>query len=437
MSSIARTAATGGDLDPDFLQWSTSLPVDRRLLEVDCRGSVAHVRGLEAAGLVSADEARTLTEALQALPGKVERGEVTLREDEEDVHMAIEAWLRDEVGDVAAKLHTGRSRNDQVATDLKLWCRDAVTRIEAGIDAVLAAAAGWIERHGEVALPSYTHRQVAIPVLGRIWMEGALSLGLRRDRALLAAVREELARSPLGAGAIGGTTLPIDTSITAAALGFQAGPQNPIDAVGQRDHALTLLFVCARIGLHIARISTDVIELSSDGLVHLGGAIAGGSSMMPHKRNPDLFELLRGQSALRRGELLALMGTFAGLGSGYHRDLQQDKEIVFRAVDGTLDVMRMMALALSHFEPVEDACLAALAKGDAIATDLCEALVAAGRPFREAYGEVGALVVGQRAVGKRLVDLTAEDLQGLGLTADVLARLNLRESARRRAARFS
>ncbi len=437
MSSIARTAATGGDLDPDFLEWSTSLPVDCRLLEVDCRGSVAHVAGLKAAGLVSADEARILTDALQSLPGKVERGEVTLRKDEEDVHMAIEAWLREEVGDVSAKLHTGRSRNDQVATDLKLWCRDAVTRVEAAIDAVLERADAWAALHGEVAMPSYTHRQVAIPVLGRIWIEGALSIGLRRDRALLAMVREELARSPLGAGAIGGTTLPIDTSVTAAALDFSGGPTNPLDAVGERDHAITLLFVCARIGLHIARISTDVIELSSDGLVKLGGAIAGGSSMMPHKRNPDLFELLRGQAALRRGELLSLMGTFQGLGSGYHRDLQQDKEIVFRGVDGTLDVLRMMTIALQHFEPVEDACLAALAKGDAIATDLCEALVAAGRPFREAYGEVGALVVRQREAGKRLVDLTAEDLSKIGLSGEVLAQLNLKESARRRAARFA
>ena len=157
MSSIARTAATGGDLDPEFLRWSTSLPVDRRLLEVDCQGSVAHVRGLEAAGLLSIDEARRLMEALESLPGKVARGEVVLREDEEDVHMAVEAWLGTVVPDVAAKLHTGRSRNDQVATDLKLWCRDAVGRIEARIDAVLERAAAWSERHGEVAMPSYTH----------------------------------------------------------------------------------------------------------------------------------------------------------------------------------------------------------------------------------------------------------------------------------------
>jgi argininosuccinate lyase len=249
-------------------------------------------------------------------------------------------------------------------------------------------------------------------------------------------VRAELARSPLGAGAIGGTTLPIDTSVTAAALGFEGGPVNPIDAVGERDHALTLLFVCTRIGMHLARLSTDVIELSSDGLVRLGGAIAGGSSMMPHKRNPDLFELLRGQSALRQGELVALMGTFHGLGSGYHRDLQQDKEIVFRAVDGTIDVLRMMEIALQHFEPLEDACLQVLAKGDAIATDLCEALVAAGIPFREAYGRVGSLVARQRESGRRLVDLTAEELVTLGLPSDLSGQLDLRESARRRAARF-
>ncbi len=436
MSSIARTAATGGELDPAFLRWSTSLPVDCRLLEVDCRGSVAHVRGLLAAGLVTSAEADTLIDALTSLPGRVAQGEVVLREDEEDVHMAIEAWLSETVGEVAAKLHTGRSRNDQVATDLKLWCLDAVTSIEVGIDEVLAAADAWCERHGEVAMPSYTHRQVAIPVLGRVWMTGAVMVALRRDRVLLEAVRAELARSPLGAGAIGGTTLPIDPAVTSAALGFEGGPVNPIDAVGERDHALTLLFVCARIGLHVARLSTDVIELSSDGLVRLGGAIAGGSSMMPHKRNPDLFELLRGQAALRRGELVALMGSFHGLGSGYHRDLQHDKELVFRAVDGTVDVLRMTALALQHFEPLEDQCLEALARGDAIATDLCEALVTAGRPFREAYGIVGRLVVEQRQAGLRLIDLKPQDLTALGLSDQLLSQLNLKQSARRRAARF-
>jgi argininosuccinate lyase len=432
MASIARTAATGGELHPDFLRWSTSLPVDRRLLEVDCKGSAAHVKGLVAAGLVTADEGERLRAALESLPARVASGEVVLDENEEDVHMAVEAWLAREVGAVAGKLHTGRSRNDQVATDLKLWCRDAVARIDTAIGDVLAQMDAWSLRHGDVPMPSYTHRQVAIPTLARVWIEGTLGQGLRRDRALLASVRAELARSPLGAGAVGGTTLPIDPAVTSAALGFQGGPENPIDAVGERDHALLLLFVCARIGMHLARMSADLVELTSDGLVKLGGAIAGGSSMMPHKKNPDLFELVRGQAALRHGELTALLATFHGLGGGYHRDLQQDKEIIFRGVDGTLDSLRMIALSLQHFEPVPERCLAVLAEGDAIATDICEELVASGVPFRDAYRTVGRLVAEQRAAGKRLVDLGAEAFAAIGLSAEAASRLTPEASARRR-----
>jgi argininosuccinate lyase len=432
MGSIARTAATGGELDSEFLAWSTSLPVDRRLLVQDCEGSIAHVAGLRAAGLIDDVEARTLTDALRSLPDRVARGEVVL-DGEEDVHMAVEAWLRATVGDVAGKVHTGRSRNDQVALDLKLWCRDAVTRIETAIDEVLARADSWAQRHGEVPMPSYTHRQIAIPTLARVWIAGALEEALRRDRALLDAVRVELADSPLGAGAVGGTTLPIDPSIAAAALGFAAGPRNPIDAVGSRDHALLLSFVCARLGLHLARFASDVVELCSDGLLWLGGAIAGGSSMMPHKRNPDLFELVRGQAALRHGELVQLLVTFQGLGSGYHRDLQQDKQVLFASVDGVLGCLRMIAIALPHVEPNANACLEALVDGDAVATDLCEGLVAAGVPFRDAYAKVGDLVAQQRAAGRRLADLGPDDLEAAGIPGDLVLRLDPTSAAQRRA----
>lgn len=436
MASIARTAATGGDLDPEFLAWSTSLPVDRRLLEVDCRGSVAHVRGLAAAKLLTAEEASRLITALESLPARVAAGEVVLQEDEEDVHMAIESWLRAEVGDLAAKLHTGRSRNDQVALDLKLWCREAVSRIQSGIDQVLMIADAWTQTHGDVTVPTYTHRQVAIPALARVWMAGALGEGLRRDRALLGAVAVELEDSPLGAGAVGGSTLPIDPEVAAADLGFVRGPRNPIDAIGHRDHALLLAFVCARLGLHLGRFSADIVELCSDGLVKLGGAIAGGSSMMPHKRNPDLFELVRGQSALRQGELVQLMTTFQGLGSGYHRDLQQDKQVLFAAVDGVVSCLRMIAIAIPHLALDEAACLGALAKGDAVATDLCEGLVAEGMAFRDAYAVVGKLVVQQRAAGRRLADLDAAALQAAGLSPTLLDRLDPALAARRRAAKF-
>ncbi len=434
--SIARTAATGGALDPDFLAWSTSLPIDARLLEEDCRGSVAHVQGLRAGGLLTEEEADTLMAALNSLPAKVASGEVVLQTDEEDVHMAVESWLREAVGDVAGKLHTGRSRNDQVATDLKLWCRDAVGRLEAQIEGVLVAAAAWSKRHAEVVMPAYTHRQVAIPTMAPLWMDGALTLGLQRDRALLDGVREELAESPLGGGAVGGTTLPVDTLVSAQALGFERPPLNPIDAIGQRDHALLLVFVCARIGLHLGRFSADVIELASDGLVKLGGAIAGGSSMMPHKRNPDLFELVRGQSALRQGELVQLMVTFQGLGAGYHRDLQQDKQVIFAAVDGVIDTLRMIEISLGNFEVLAEPSMRALIAGDSVATDLCEGLVAGGMAFRDAYSMVGALVAAQRDAGKRLTDLTAADLEAAGLDPALTERLDPVLAAKRRAARF-
>jgi len=433
--SIARTAATGGDLDPDFLRWQTSLPVDQRLLEVDVAGSIAHVQGLVAAKLLTADEGTTLTKGLEKVREDVKSGAVELPL-EEDVHMSVEALLAQEVGPLAKKLHSGRSRNDQVATDLKLWARSATARVAAGIDAVHEACHEFIERHGEAAMPAYTHRQVAIPVLGRLWIGAALSSPLTRDTFLLSVVTAELAESPLGAGAIGGSTLPLRRDLTAQALGFDAPPQNPIDAIGQRDHALTLAFACARIGLHLNRFCVDVVELASDGLVKLGGAVACGSSMMPHKRNPDLFELVRAQSALRQGELVALMQTFQGLGSGYHRDFQQDKQLLFASVDGTVGCLKMIALGLRNIELVPDKCLDALRQGDAVATDLTEALVMDGVSFRDAYGAVGALVAGQRAKGLRLCDLTEEDLVAVDLPASLLMLLDPAESAKRRAAPF-
>lgn len=432
MTKIARTAATGGELDPAFVAWSSSFRWDRRLLEHDCKGSVAHVEGLARAGLVSADEARLLVDALGSLPARVAAGEVVLPDDEEDVHMAVEAWLTAELGPVVEKLHTARSRNDQVATDLQLWCRDAVRAIDDGIARIVTAVERFVAKNGEVAMPAYTHRQVAIPVLARTWIAGALLEPLRRDRRLLVLVADELAASPLGAGAIAGTTLPIDPELTASALGFAHGPRNPIDAVGHRDHATSLVFACARIGGHLGRFSADVVELASDGLVKLGGAIAGGSSMMPHKRNPDLFELVRGEAALRQGELVALMGLLHGIGSGYHRDLQHDKPLVFAAVDGVRGCLDMVALGLGHIELDAERCRTALVEGDAIATDLCEALVASGMPFREAYRRIGALVGAQRQAGRRLAQLDAATLEAQGLPQLLLQHLDPLASARRR-----
>ena len=415
---------------------NASIPFDKVLWREDIRASKAHVAMLGAQGIVSAQDAETIAAGLDTIAAEYERDGVPEDWDLEDIHMTVEARLTELIGPVAGRLHTARSRNDQVATDLKLWCRDAVGRLEAQIEGVLVAAAAWSQRHAEVVMPAYTHRQVAIPTMAPLWMDGALTLGLQRDRALLDGVREELAESPLGGGAVGGTTLPVDTSVSAQALGFERPPHNPIDAIGQRDHALLLVFVCARIGLHLGRFSADVIELASDGLVKLGGAIAGGSSMMPHKRNPDLFELVRGQSALRQGELVQLMVTFQGLGAGYHRDLQQDKQVIFAAVDGVIDTLRMIEISLANFEVLPEPSMRALIAGDSVATDLCEGLVAGGMAFRDAYGKVGALVAAQRDAGKRLADLTAADLEAAGLDPALTERLDPVLAAKRRAARF-
>jgi argininosuccinate lyase len=350
--------------------------------------------------------------------------------------MAVEVWLREAVGDLADKLHTGRSRNDQVATDLKLWTRAAIGRLLEALERLDVGVEAWIKAQGDTPMPAYTHRQVAIPVLARLWIGAALREPLARDRRLLAVVEDEIADSPLGAGAIGGNTLPIDPWVPARELGFRSPPRNPLDAVGSRDHALTLAFACARIGQHLARFCADVVELASDGLVTLGGAVACGSSMMPHKRNPDLFELVRGQAALRQGELVALLTTFQGLGTGYHRDLQQDKQVLFASVDGTVDCLTMVGLGLAHLELLGDRCREALERGDAIATDLTEQLVAEGVAFRVAYQKIGALVASQRGKGKRLVDLTDEDLDAAELPRSLRSLLDVSASARTRAARY-
>ena len=435
MSIVARTQATGGPLDPDFFAWQTSLPIDCHLLEEDVIGSLAHIQVLLAAGIVTPAEADTLSQGLRTLRDGVAAKTIELPE-EEDVHMSVETWLRANIGEVADKLHTGRSRNDQVVTDFMLWCKAAVERFDAALTQASTAAQEFCERYRDTPMPTYTHRQVAIPVPAAMWMEALVVKPLARDRALLDTVRAELAACPLGAGAIAGTTLPTDPKVACAQLGFERPHDNPIDAVGDRDYAMTLVFAATRASVHISRLAADVIELCSDGLIKLSGAIACGSSMMPHKRNPDLFELARAQAALRHGDLTALISTIQGLGAGYHRDFQQDKHIVMTAIRGVIDCLRMVALGLRNITLDEQLCLQALERGDALATDLCEALVARGVPFRQAYVKIGELVTKQREQQKRLVDLSAEDLRGYGLPTQLLEVLDLARSARVRGERY-
>ena len=428
MATIARTSVIDGDLNPDFLEWQSSLDIDHRLLREDVEGSLAHIQVLLAAKLLEQSDAETLTRALEGLPNKVEAGDVVLPK-EEDIHMAIESWLRTEIGEVADRLHTARSRNDQVAVDMKLWCRKARVQLGSAIQRVLFAVEKWNKEYGEVAMPCYTHRQVALPIQAQVWTNAALSLPLKRDLRWLDHLDEELRSCPLGAASIAGSTLPIDPRIAAEQLGFASRFENSIDAVGDRDYLCTLVFICSRIGIHLSRFCGDVVEFASDNLLVIGSAIACGSSMMPHKRNPDLFELVRAQAAMRQGDLVGIMGLFHGLGSGYHRDLQLDKTVVFRAFDQTMECLRMIDLGVRHLQCNQEVCSQTLSRNDAIATDLCETLVRLGMPFRQAYGKIGRLVAQQRSCGKRLMDLQVSDLETVGLPLELLERLDVKRSA--------
>jgi len=428
MSGIARTSATGGGgMLPELLAWSTSLHHDRAFVREDLLGSAAHVTMLARTRLVEVADARALRDALLAMYAEAERGALALPDDEEDVHMAVEAELGKRLGAVAGRLHTARSRNDQVATDLRLHVRgqaaDAIGRVAALVDALAARA----HEERETLIPAYTHRQRAQPTSVGFLLCAWASQLLRGAECLAFGVARA-DRLPLGAGACSGSSLPIDRALTAALLGYAAPTLNALDTVGDRDFALDYSWGAARVLVALSRLSTDVIDYATSefGYVRLDGSIAAGSSMMPQKKNPDVFELVRGQSARAIGNVMALLTLVKGLPNGYNRDLQEDRAALLSTgplLRGALDAV---SLALPHvtFDGVRSA--AALADGSTQATDLAEALVRRGVPFREAYKAVGALVRHAVDAGVPLASLDPAVARALhpALDADALRALD-------------
>ena len=410
--TLARSDATGqGVLDPAVLRFTTSLPVDQALFAADIAGSLAHVRMLEEAQLIPVADA-----------GKIRRGLLTLFEeatagklrwpDEEDIHMAIEAELGRRIGDSAKRLHTARSRNDQVALDARLYLREQsleiLERIARLLEALTAKAEG---PEGAFLMPAYTHRQRAQPV-SVAFLLSAYGQMLARDAAQFAQVLNALDESPLGSGAVSGTSLPIRRERTAELLGFTRLTQNALDAVGDRDFAVDFVFAAAKCLLHLSRISQDVIDFASQefGFIELDDRISFGSSMMPHKRNPDLFELTRGKAARGIGALVALLTMLKGLPVGYMRDLQEDKASYFEAAALACECLEAMVAGILGIRFREERLAAALQGGATQATDLAERLVSRGVPFREAYRAVGKLVQAARASGKALQDVGASEV---------------------------
>jgi len=377
--------------------FTASLHVDRRLAADDVAGSRSHVRGLARAGLVSADDASALLEALDTVDGELASGTFAFTATDEDVHTAVERRVTELAGPAGGRLHTGRSRNDQVATDLRLWAKrelaGVATRVIA-LQRVLLLRADAALAEG-IYLPGYTHLQRAQPVLLAHHLL-AHGWALARDVDRLIDTRRRLDVSPLGAGALAGSSLALDPVATATDLGFAAAFDNSLDAVSDRDFVAEFLFDLALLGVHLSRIGEEIVLWSSAefGFLRLHDAWATGSSMLPQKKNPDVAELARGKSGRLIGHLTAMLVTLKGLPLAYNRDLQEDKEPVFDAVDQVNLALAALAglLATATFDAHRMAGAADAPETATAAVDLAEWLVAAGMPFRDAHHVVAGLV---------------------------------------------
>ena len=417
--------------------YGESVSFDRRLALHDIAGSKAHAAALRKAGLLTARELAAIKRGLDAIAREIRAGKFTWREDLEDVHMNIEAALTRKIGAAGAKLHTARSRNDQVATDLRLWMRDETSLLLAAVRSLQKSLVGLAARAGEAIMPGYTHLQRAQPVLAAHHLLAYVEM-LERDAGRLADAAQRADVLPLGSGALAGSTIALDRAFIARQLGFDGVSQNSMDAVSDRDFACEFLSACAIAGMHLSRLCEDTVLWASSefGFLRLSDAHTTGSSLMPQKKNPDIAELARGKTGRLYGNLVSLLTTLKGLPLSYNRDLQEDKEPVFDSA-GTLGAS-LEILAEMFGAAQWDKKRMAAAADDAllVATDWADYLVRRGLPFREAHKVVGRLVGLSVKWGVTLRELTLGDLHSASklFRADALRVLDARRSLQSRTA---
>ncbi len=387
-----------------------SIGIDYRLWPHDIRLSQAWAMALWGAGVLTLDESTSIETGLARVGDLLDEGAQPAPSDE-DVHTMIDRMLHEEIGDVASKLHTGRSRNDQVATATRLWTMDVASDLDKSIRALQQVMIDQAISIEHDLMPSYTHLQRAQPVSGAHWMLSHF-WPLERDRARLAGVARSTAVLPLGSGAIAGSAYPISRVLLQGSLGFTSLSPNSIDAVGDRDFVAEMLFAVAMLGAHLSRLSEDLILYGSSefGFVRFGEAFTTGSSMMPQKRNPDALELARGSGARTLGDLTSLLATLKGLPSGYNKDLQDDKRALFGAVDLMLLVLPAVAGALGEIK-FDRARMSAALSSTMMATDLADYLVGKGSTFRDAHEAVGSLIREGEKRGCELIDLPPESFR--------------------------
>jgi len=402
-------------LHPAIARFNASISFDIQLIEYDITGSQAHARMLAQTGIISAEEGEQLVQGLEQVRQDYREGRFTPGIDAEDVHFAVERRLTELVGDVGKKLHTARSRNDQVGTDTRLYLRDQIQQIRQRLHEFQQVLLSLAERHVETLIPGYTHLQRAQPLSLAHHLLAYFEMA-QRDRDRLAELYPRVNTSPLGAGALAGTTFPIDRHYTAKLLNFERVYANSLDAVSDRDFAIEFLCAASLIMVHLSRLSEEVILWSSHefGFVTLTDRCATGSSIMPQKKNPDVPELVRGKTGRVFGHLQSLLVLMKGLPLAYNKDLQDDKEALFDTVTTTQACLEAMTILLREGLTFNvDRLQQAVTEDFSNATDVADYLAAKGVPFREAYNLVGKVVKTSLAQGKLLKDLTLEEWQAL------------------------
>ena len=416
-------------------RYTASIPFDWRLAPFDIQGSLAHAAMLQKIGVLSGDDLADIRRGLGEILLDFEEGRFTWNLDDEDIHFNIERALTRKVGDAGKRLHTGRSRNDQVATDVRLWLRDAIDRILALLRAAQVALLDLAEQHTDTVMPGFTHLQAAQPVtFGHHMMAWFAMLG--RDHERLVDCRRRVNRLPLGAAALAGTSYPIDREFVAQALGFDALCENSLDAVSDRDFAIEFLAAGALIMTHLSRMSEEMVIWMTPrfGFIDLPDRFCTGSSIMPQKKNPDVPELMRGKTGRMNGHLIALLTLMKGQPLAYNKDNQEDKEPLFDAVDTLIDSLAIYAEMVPGIQVRADRMRMAAVEGYATATDLADYLVKQGLPFREAHEAVARAVRAAVDQGCDLADLPLSELQAFSplVGADVYHVLTLEGSLAQR-----
>ena len=412
------------DTDALVEAYNASITFDRRLWRYDIDGSIAHARMLAATGIIEDSDRDAIIAGLVRIGSDIEAGTFEFRLDREDIHLNIEAALADLIGEPARRLHTARSRNDQVATDMRLFAREACDEAASALRGLRGALLDLGDRERDTAFPGYTHLQRAQPILlGHHLLAYEAMFARDTERILQARARANVL--PLGAGALAGVTYPIDREMVARELGFERVAANSIDAVSDRDFVVDFHAAAALAMVHLSRLAEEIVLWSSAefGYVRLDDAFATGSSIMPQKKNPDVAELARGKSARAIGNLVQALTLIKGQPLAYNKDMQEDKEALFDSVDTLLPSLRVMAAMLPTLEVQRERARAAAVEHFALATDVADYLAKRGVPFREAHAAVGALVARCEAEGRTLADLTLEDYRAAhpAFEADVLA----------------